>query len=265
MRHELRALLLLIFVSSGITVIMESTEETILNNEDSGSFNEAFASCLARKEFGTLECANRGALSALQSFNQIDDLDFGEVHLERADGYGRELLDWDYDPKDFGNIVKAATRLMERRSMKWNLDNFYPGLQLRAGPMLNGNGMLEFVMNERSGAFGDRQAGPGRKKKDKGYGALMMGALAVGAMMAQLAYGKIAFLAGTALLTAKIALVLSAIIGLKKLVSSQGGGGHEVIYATGADHHSGYSGGYGGGGGGGGWQRTMENVGVPPT
>ncbi|XP_017799022.1 PREDICTED: uncharacterized protein LOC108579909 [Habropoda laboriosa] len=105
----------------------------------------------------------------------------------------------------------------------------------------------------------------GRKKKDKGYGALMMGALAVGAMMAQLAYGKIAFLAGTALLTAKIALVLSAIIGLKKLVSSQGGGGHEVIYATGADHHSGYSGGYGGGGGGGGWQRTMENVGVPPT
>lgn len=48
-------------------------------------------------------------------------------------------------------------------------------------------------------------------------------------MMAQLAYGKIAFLAGTALLTAKIALVLSAIIGLKKLVSHQGGGAHEVI------------------------------------
>ncbi|KZC11137.1 PREDICTED: uncharacterized protein LOC107189166 [Dufourea novaeangliae] len=107
----------------------------------------------------------------------------------------------------------------------------------------------------------------GRKKKDKGYGALMIGALAVGAMMAQLAYGKIAFLAGTALLTAKIALVLSAIVGLKKLVSNQGGGGHEVIYATGSEHHGSFSGGGGGGGGGGGygggWQRTIE--GVPPT
>lgn len=79
-------------------------------------------------------------------------------------------------------------------------------------------------------------------------------------MMAQLAYGKIAFLAGTALLTAKMALVLSAIVGLKKLVG--GGGGHEVIYATASEHHGG--GGYGGGGGGyGGWQRAMEVV--PPT
>ncbi|XP_076295471.1 uncharacterized protein LOC143216383 [Lasioglossum baleicum] len=100
----------------------------------------------------------------------------------------------------------------------------------------------------------------GRKKKGKGYGALMMGALAVGAMMAQLAYGKIAFIAGTALLTAKIALVLSAIIGLKKLVSSSGGGGHEVIYATGSEHHGSYG---GGGGYGGGWQRTLD--GVAPT
>lgn len=79
-------------------------------------------------------------------------------------------------------------------------------------------------------------------------------------MMAQLAYGKIAFLAGTALLTAKIALVLSAIIGLKKLVSHQGGGAHEVIYATGSEHH----GSYGGGGYSGGWQRTLDGV-APPT
>lgn len=79
-------------------------------------------------------------------------------------------------------------------------------------------------------------------------------------MMAQLAYGKIAFLAGTALLTAKMALVLSAIVGLKKLVSG-GGGGHEVIYATASEHHGG--GGGGGYGGYGGWQRAMEVV--PPT
>lgn len=70
-------------------------------------------------------------------------------------------------------------------------------------------------------------------------------------MLAQLAFGKIAFLAGTALLTAKIALVLSAIIGLKKLVGG-GGGGHEVIYAAASDHHAG---GYGGG-----WQRALDAI-----
>ncbi|XP_034949797.1 uncharacterized protein [Chelonus insularis] len=93
----------------------------------------------------------------------------------------------------------------------------------------------------------------GRKKKDKGGygGAMMIGGLAMAGVMAQLAFGKIAFLAGTALLTAKIALVLSAIIGLKKLVSS-GGGGHEVIYATASDPHGGYGGGYGG------WQRSLK-------
>ncbi|XP_014475660.1 PREDICTED: uncharacterized protein LOC106744982 [Dinoponera quadriceps] len=101
----------------------------------------------------------------------------------------------------------------------------------------------------------------GRGKRRRGYGYLLMAGAVLAGMMAQLAYGKIAFLAGTALLTAKMALVLSAIVGLKKLVSS-GGGGHEVIYATASDHHGGGGGGYGGGGYGG-WQRAMEVV--PPT
>ncbi|KAG7190702.1 hypothetical protein KM043_006779 [Ampulex compressa] len=103
----------------------------------------------------------------------------------------------------------------------------------------------------------------GRKRKGKGYGGLVLGAIAIAGMMAQLAYSKIAFLAGSALLTAKIALVMSAIIGLKKLVSSSGGGGHEVIYATASEHHGGYGGGGGGGGYSGGWQRALD--GVPPT
>ncbi|XP_072751009.1 uncharacterized protein [Anoplolepis gracilipes] len=95
----------------------------------------------------------------------------------------------------------------------------------------------------------------GRKKKGR-HGYLLIAGAVLAGMMAQLAYGKIAFLAGTALLTAKMALVLSAIVGLKKLVSS-GGGGHEVIYATASEHHGSGGGGYGG------WQRAMEVV--PPT
>nr|XP_003705494.1 PREDICTED: uncharacterized protein LOC100879493 [Megachile rotundata] len=198
---------------------MEPTEP-ILNNDDPATFNEAFGSCLARKEFGTLECVNRGTLSALQLLNQEDDLDFGEVHLERADGYGRELLDWDYDPKDFGNIVKAATRLMERRSLKWSLDNVYPGLQLRAGPMLNGNGMLEFVIDERSAGFADRHAGPGRQLMRQLLIPFLLGLKFNLAALIPLLFGFLVLLTKKALLLTKIALFISGLLGWNSLFSS---------------------------------------------
>ncbi|KYN39950.1 hypothetical protein ALC56_05718 [Trachymyrmex septentrionalis] len=157
MKSELRYLSLLVLVSTSFTVIMEPKEHITLDDEHSYSFNEVLALCLAKKEHGTFECVNRGILSTLQSLNDKDSLEFGKMRLDRAEGYGRDLLDLDYDPKDFGNVVKAAARLMERRNVKWNLDNIYPGLQMRIGPMLNGNGILEFVVNERVPSYGDRQ------------------------------------------------------------------------------------------------------------
>lgn len=160
MKSEFRYLCLFVLVSTSFTVIMEPKEHITLDN--SYSFNEAFGVCLTKKEYGTFECVNRGILSALQSLNDKDSLEFGKMRLDRAEGYGRDLLDLDYDPKDFGNVMKAAARLMERRNIKWNLDNIYPGLQMRVGPMLNGNGILEFVFNERVASYGDRQTSTGK-------------------------------------------------------------------------------------------------------
>lgn len=162
MKSEFRYLCLLVLVSTSFTVIMGPKEHITLDDGHSYSFNEAFGVCLAKKEHGTFECVNRGILSALQSLNDKDSLEFGKMRLDRAEGYGRDLLDLDYDPKDFGNVVKAAARVMERRNVKWNLDNIYPGLQMRIGPMLNGNGILEFVLNERIASYGDRQTGTGK-------------------------------------------------------------------------------------------------------
>ncbi|XP_046671064.1 uncharacterized protein LOC124361073 [Homalodisca vitripennis] len=84
----------------------------------------------------------------------------------------------------------------------------------------------------------------GRKKKDKG-GMMMMAAVAMGGMMLQMAMGKIALIAGKALLIGKVALLLSAIIGLKKLVGGGGGESHPQVVYAGGDHH-----------GGGGWGRS---------
>jgi hypothetical protein len=77
----------------------------------------------------------------------------------------------------------------------------------------------------------------GRKKK-KGEGYMMAAGVAMAAMMGQMFMGKIALIAGKALLVAKIALVISAVVGLKKLVGSGGGDSHpQVVYASGGHEH----------------------------
>lgn len=163
MKRKFRDFLFLICFSTGITVMMEPNElnEPDLEAENPTSFTDVFAKCLVKKVYGTFECINRGSLSVLGTLNDHDHLDFGGVKLERSDGQGRDLLDLDYDPKDFGNVVKAAARLMERRNLKWDMSNVYPGLQMRVGPMLNGNGVLEFVVDERYGGHAERQLGTG--------------------------------------------------------------------------------------------------------
>lgn len=77
-------------------------------------------------------------------------------------------------------------------------------------------------------------------------GGMMMGVAAKMAAMVPIAIAGLFLLAGKALITAKIALLLSGIIALKKLFSQKGGGGGG----------GGHSGGWQSGGGGGGWQSS---------
>lgn len=73
---------------------------------------------------------------------------------------------------------------------------------------------------------------------------MLMGGLLMAGMMAQLFLGKVAFMAGAALMISKMALLLSSVIGLKKLVSGSGGSDSHVVVSSGGDH-------------GGGWHRSL--------
>lgn len=79
-------------------------------------------------------------------------------------------------------------------------------------------------------------------------GMMMMGLAAKAAAIVPLAIGGLFLLAGKALIISKIALVLSLIIALKKLLSQKQGGG-------GGHHHDTHHGWQPSGGGGGGWDR----------
>lgn len=65
------------------------------------------------------------------------------------------------------------------------------------------------------------------RKKDKGYGGLMAGLMMMKGTLGAVGFGALALLAGKALMTGLMALMLSAIIGLKSLA---GGGEKKTTY-----------------------------------
>lgn len=65
------------------------------------------------------------------------------------------------------------------------------------------------------------------RKKDKGQGALMAGLMMMKGTLGAVGFGALALLAGKALMTGLMALMLSAIIGLKSLAS---GGDKKTTY-----------------------------------
>lgn len=82
-----------------------------------------------------------------------------------------------------------------------------------------------------------------RGKKDKYAGPLLMGAMMVAGTLLPIKLGALAMMSGKALMTSMLALMLSAILALKKLAS--GGGGHsgttyEVINVPSHGGHGGH-------------------------
>ncbi|XP_050062638.1 uncharacterized protein LOC114125013 [Aphis gossypii] len=85
---------------------------------------------------------------------------------------------------------------------------------------------------------GAGQEGRGKKKDKAMQQAMMMAGMTAAAVMGPMALKIIALIAAKALLLSKIALVLSGITVLKKLMQPQQGGGHETESSS---HHYGRS------------------------
>lgn len=86
---------------------------------------------------------------------------------------------------------------------------------------------------------------------------IMLGGIAIAGMMMKLYLGKIAFLAGAAFIKAKLALLLTAAMIMKKIQSTSSGGGGETQHVVYTSSQSDYGHSHGGGGGGG-YGRSWE-------
>lgn len=110
---------------------------------------------------------------------------------------------------------------------------------------------IKFIMAPAvEGDVGRKKGGGGGGGGGKKGGMMVMGMIGMACMMGQMMMGKVAFMAGTAMIIAKVALFMSAMMGMKKMGGGGGGGGEShVVYAAPAEHSH--------GGGGGGWHRSM--------
>ncbi|EFA09548.1 hypothetical protein TcasGA2_TC011658 [Tribolium castaneum] len=99
--------------------------------------------------------------------------------------------------------------------------------------------------------------GDARKKKENGMGAIIAAAVMKIGLLKALAFKALVLLVGKALLVSKLALVLAAIIGLKKLLHHEKHVTYEVVAHPHHEHHEHHTSG-GGHDSYGGWGRNFD-------
>ncbi|GJQ85499.1 hypothetical protein Trydic_g23087 [Trypoxylus dichotomus] len=241
----------------------------VLQSEDD-LLDSVYADCL-RKD--SLACVK------YKVFNFVDKLVGQKDTIAVADGV-QLVKTGESDAKDVSRSIKSdetieslifgkVQRFLETRTFK---------IDLKGSEIVD---TVNSAARSISDALEDEEEenaieeGRGKKKKvKKVLGPLMALAGLKMAILGKLALGVIAFIAVKALVLAKIALVLSAVVGLRKLLGSGGGGNHVTHEVVAHPHHSsshivshdtGYGGsgaGFGGDVGGsyghGGWQRSID-------
>ncbi|CAH1406331.1 unnamed protein product [Nezara viridula] len=150
-------------------------------------------------------------------------------------------------------IAQKMWSFVKSRSVRWEV---IPGSEVVLSTTPDQDGQLSLDLALRETAGGQE----GRGKKNNMGPLLAAGAMKVG-MMGILAFKALALLVGKALLVSKLAFLLAAIIGLKKLFSQQKHVTYEVVAHPHHSHSHVSEHGHGGGGGdsySSAWGRSIE-------
>lgn len=244
-------------------------ENDLLDSIYSECARKDSASCVKYKVFSFVD----KLLGQKETFTLAEGVTVVKKPSAEADGAPRAL---DTDASIEVMVMDRLINFLETHTLKVDLKGSdIVGVATSAGRALE-DAARNFVGDD---ALVEESRGK-KKKAQKMLGPLMMAVALKAAALVPLMLGGIALIAGKALLIGKIALVISAIIGLKKLLS--GGGKHVTYEVVAHPHHSsshssshggdtyaaiggssGFgsdAGGYGGGGssGHGGWGRSAD-------
>ncbi|XP_052744882.1 urease accessory protein UreE [Bicyclus anynana] len=131
-----------------IQMQMPNGEEYKRNSVDGSQLNDCL-SVTERSEMGV--CFGKELLNRLNDYDETDSFSLATgVSFVRDEKLPRDIGSFlDKDPMDFRSIIEDASGLISKRSLRWDLGRFYPGLVMRIGPTL-ANGVLEFVIDPRA-------------------------------------------------------------------------------------------------------------------
>lgn len=134
-------------------------------------------------------------ISIIQKYPTLTSRSYNEININENNGDMRHLTSKSLDQK----ILSIVNEFLQNHQFQINIPK---------------------LLNSETGK-GSRLIEEGRKKMKKFYGPFMAAIALKGGILA-MAYHSIAIVAGKALIIGKIALIISAIIGLKKLVTPEG-------------------------------------------
>ena len=230
---QLRKCLLLL----GLVCFVTAQEDSILDKGYRAAYR-VYDDCQQRN-VGVSACLKKKAITFFDRIGRIDNLPiFENLELVKAPGVTIEPV----------KNVSEIEATLGRTSGASRDDVLNDILLDRVSSMMNSFN-VRIRLPKTSSVELKRSIEEGRGKMKKMMGMMMTGMAMKMAAMIPIALGVLFLLAGKALIISKIALVLSMIIGLKKLLQQKQGG----------DSHGWQSGG-GGGGGGGGWDRSLKDV-----
>ncbi|XP_015525063.1 uncharacterized protein Osi12 [Neodiprion pinetum] len=196
-----------------------------------------------QQDIGLSPCLKKKAISFLDRFGRINsNIPITEnVELIKNDHVDTQR----YSEQDLESLGRAGS--FREETLNTILFN-------KITSLMNGFD-LQISLPKMTSTDLKRSIEEGRGKMKKMMGMMMMGMGMKMIAMVPLGMMGLFLLAGKAFIIAKIALVLSLIIALKKLLQQKQGGG-------GGDMHHGGGWQSSGGGGGGGWDRSMRSLGL---
>ncbi|XP_077287701.1 osiris 10a [Arctopsyche grandis] len=182
-------------------------------------------------------------LEKLQDLEEKEEFNLSEgVTMKRDESGPRDISNFlDKDPTDFRSIVEGASTLMSRRAMQWDMSYLHPGLNLRIGPTLSSNGVLEFVMDPRirDREIIDHEPSTVRLLTRQLLVPFLLGFKFQLSTLMPILFGLMVIVSKKALILAKIAVLASGIFGYNSLFGGNGGYGQGGGYYGG--HGPGFS------------------------
>ncbi|XP_057340903.1 uncharacterized protein LOC130677977 [Microplitis mediator] len=221
-----------------LALVLGSTADDMAFERGYRSLYRVYEECQQRNG-GLSPCFKKKAIAFFERLGRIDNIPITEnLELVRVSNDNATISKLN-NPSDLDNLGRSGASREEilNEILLDRVANLMNGFNVQISLPKTNTVELKRSMEE------------GRGKMKKMMGMMMTGMAMKMAAMVPIAMGVLFMLAGKALIISKIALVLSMIIGLKKLLSQKQGG----------DSHGGWQSG-GGGGGGGGWDRSIKDV-----